>query len=392
MPCVVCVVWCVQLPLPFTSLYADANNPRNSYLLQQFVNGTKCGVTGVNRTTDVKVYCLEAVHDDVTGKVSQHALEKVEEVSTCHYEAVFRTTAVCDHPAFHATKLPDVRVECTFDNPAEQAAHENRRSSVEAKQQAAQDRLLAKLSLPAAVTGHGEGSDDDPTTQAASQAQQASRASTTKPAGKQPPQAPQQGQPRSTKSRRIPHSQRRTKSKFKPKPSPTPKPKKLRRRAMSPKHGRVPTDAPAPPTSRRRLATDVAAAQARRLAKGEEHARRRREKEEEDDEEQAFLDGDDDEAGATPSDIVGVEEEGEQEQVGSAAQQGDNQRSDTRTPPVAAPALSEEDLARMRARNQRFEQRQDVDAMRQRHVQEAQEQRKLRDRNTHGARGGEEEE
>ena len=114
----------------FTSLHAHATDPSQSYLLQRFINGSECEVSGRNRTTgaspwlqawqympsntaatDVKIYCTKDLTDS-TSVQGVNLFGEVSEVSICHYEVRFSTSLICDHPAFQAANVPDINVEC----------------------------------------------------------------------------------------------------------------------------------------------------------------------------------------------------------------------------------------------------------------------------------------
>ncbi|KAH8358364.1 hypothetical protein KR200_010583 [Drosophila serrata] len=79
------------------------DNTRYPYFEMEFNDGTMCDIIDAPRTTMVRYVCYPHGKDDIYS---------FKETSSCNYEAIILTSALCVIPAFHAEETKELSIKC----------------------------------------------------------------------------------------------------------------------------------------------------------------------------------------------------------------------------------------------------------------------------------------
>ncbi|KAH8329438.1 hypothetical protein KR074_010632 [Drosophila pseudoananassae] len=79
------------------------DNTRYPYFEMEFSDGTMCDIIDAPRTTMVRYVCYPHGKDDIYS---------FKEISSCNYEAIILTSALCAIPGFHAEESKELSIKC----------------------------------------------------------------------------------------------------------------------------------------------------------------------------------------------------------------------------------------------------------------------------------------
>lgn len=79
------------------------DNTRYPYFEMEFNDGTMCEIIDAPRTTMVRYVCYPHGKDDIYS---------FKEISSCNYEAIILTSALCVIPGFHAEESKELSIKC----------------------------------------------------------------------------------------------------------------------------------------------------------------------------------------------------------------------------------------------------------------------------------------
>ncbi|XP_034669603.1 endoplasmic reticulum lectin 1 [Drosophila subobscura] len=79
------------------------DNTRYPYFEMEYTDGTMCYIIDAKRTTTVRYVCYPHGKDDIYS---------FKETSSCNYEAIILTSALCVIPGFHAEETQETTIKC----------------------------------------------------------------------------------------------------------------------------------------------------------------------------------------------------------------------------------------------------------------------------------------
>lgn len=80
------------------------------YFEMEYLDGTLCDIINAPRTTMLRYVCYPH---------GKNEIYSFKETSSCNYEAIILTSALCSNPAFHPEESKEISIEC-FNKPDEQ--------------------------------------------------------------------------------------------------------------------------------------------------------------------------------------------------------------------------------------------------------------------------------
>lgn len=83
------------------------DNIKYPYFEMDFTDGTKCDIINAPRTTTVRYVCYPH---------GKNEIYSFKETSSCNYEAIILTSALCVIPAFHPEEYKETSIKC-FNSP-----------------------------------------------------------------------------------------------------------------------------------------------------------------------------------------------------------------------------------------------------------------------------------